>query len=64
MLYSITTAADKRAAFRDRLAGGELLRFPRAFNPLSARLIEEKGWEASTSPAPCCPPTWACPTSD
>jgi methylisocitrate lyase len=45
MLYSNVTAADKRASFRERLAGGELLRFPGAFNPLSARLIEQKGME-------------------
>lgn len=45
MLYSTTTAVDKRAAFRNRLADGELLRFPGAFNPLSARLIEAKGME-------------------
>ncbi|NYE18782.1 methylisocitrate lyase [Microbacterium immunditiarum] len=45
MLYSTVTAADKRRAFRERLATGELLRFPGAFNPLSARLIERKGFE-------------------
>ncbi|GAB2527870.1 methylisocitrate lyase [Paramicrobacterium agarici] len=45
MLYSQTDAAAKRAAFRDRLASGELLRFPGAFNPLSARLIERKGFD-------------------
>jgi methylisocitrate lyase len=45
MLYSNVTAADKRAAFRRQLASGELLRFPGAFNPLSARLIEQKGME-------------------
>ena len=45
MLYSATSAADKRAALRSRLAGGELLRFPGAFNPLSARLIQDKGME-------------------
>lgn len=45
MLYAQTSPADKRAAFRERLAGGELLRFPGAFNPLSARLIERKGFE-------------------
>ncbi|MGR2753426.1 methylisocitrate lyase [Agromyces arachidis] len=45
MLYAQTTPADKRAAFRERLASGELLRFPGAFNPLSARLIERKGFE-------------------
>jgi methylisocitrate lyase len=45
MLYSQTSAADKRRLFRERLAGGELLRFPGAFNPLSARLIEQKGFE-------------------
>jgi len=45
MLYSNVTPADKRRAFRERLATGELLRFPGAFNPLSARLIERKGFE-------------------
>jgi methylisocitrate lyase len=45
MLYATTTAAVKRAAFRSRLASGELLRFPGAFNPLSARLIERKGFD-------------------
>ncbi|WP_040167060.1 methylisocitrate lyase [Microbacterium gorillae] len=45
MLYAQTTAAEKRRLFRERLATGELLRFPGAFNPLSARLIEQKGFE-------------------
>ena len=45
MLYSTLSAADKRAAFRARLATGELMRMPGAFNPLSARLIEDKGFE-------------------
>jgi methylisocitrate lyase len=45
MLYAQTTAAAKRATLRERLATGELLRFPGAFNPLSARLIERKGFD-------------------
>jgi methylisocitrate lyase len=45
MLYATTTPAAKRAALRERLASGELLRFPGAFNPLSARLIERKGFD-------------------
>ncbi|HWU31149.1 MAG TPA: methylisocitrate lyase [Microbacterium sp.] len=45
MLYSSTPAHEKRRLFRERLATGELLRFPGAFNPLSARLIEQKGFE-------------------
>jgi len=45
MLYSTTTPAEKRRIFRERLASGELLRFPGAFNPLSARLIEQKGFD-------------------
>ncbi|MFK3835237.1 MULTISPECIES: methylisocitrate lyase [Microbacterium] len=45
MLYSTTTPAEKRRVLRERLASGELLRFPGAFNPLSARLIAEKGFE-------------------
>ena len=45
MLYAKTTAAQKRADFRNRLASGELLQFPGAFNPLSAKLIQEKGFD-------------------
>jgi methylisocitrate lyase len=45
MLYSTTTPEDKRRIFRERLSTGELLRFPGAFNPLSARLIEQKGFD-------------------
>jgi methylisocitrate lyase len=45
MLYSRIPAAEKRANFRARLATGELLRFPGAFNPLSANLIQEKGFD-------------------
>ena len=45
MLYSTVPAHEKRRRFRERLASGELLRFPGAFNPLSARLIERKGFE-------------------
>ena len=45
MLYSKTTPADKRRIFRERLATGELLQFPGAFNPLSAKLIQRKGFD-------------------
>ncbi|GAA0967273.1 methylisocitrate lyase [Frigoribacterium faeni] len=45
MLYSTLTPAEKRRRFRERLAGDGLLRLPGAFNPLSARLIERKGFE-------------------
>lgn len=45
MLYSTIPAAEKRRLLRERLASGELLRFPGAFSPLSARLIEQKGFE-------------------
>ena len=45
MLYSRIPAHEKRAAFRTQLASGKLLRFPGAFNPLSANLIQQKGFE-------------------
>ena len=45
MLHSPVPAAEKRAAFRRRLSSGELLQLPGAFNPLSARLIERKGFD-------------------
>lgn len=45
MLHANLTASAKRAAFRARLASGELVRMPGAFNPLSAQLIQDKGFE-------------------
>jgi methylisocitrate lyase len=45
MLHSAVPAAAKRAAFRAGLASGKLLRFPGAFNPLSAMLIARHGFE-------------------
>jgi methylisocitrate lyase len=45
MLYAPTTAADKRIALRAGLASGELQLFPGAFNPLSAKLIQQKGMD-------------------
>lgn len=45
MLYSKVTGAAKRKSLREGLESGKLLRFPGAFNPLSAKLIEDKGFE-------------------
>jgi methylisocitrate lyase len=45
MLYTTVTPAEKRRLFREALATGKLLSFPGAFNPLSARLIEDKGFD-------------------
>lgn len=44
MLYATQTPAEKRRLFRASLATGELIQMPGAFNPLSARLIESKGF--------------------
>ncbi|MFI1797400.1 methylisocitrate lyase [Streptomyces sp. NPDC020379] len=46
MLHTRTTASRRRRAFREQLASGRLLRVPGAVNPLSARLIQETGFEA------------------
>jgi methylisocitrate lyase len=45
MLSAPTPATQKRAALRAALASGRIQRFPGAFNPLSAKLIERKGFE-------------------
>ncbi|WP_309103626.1 methylisocitrate lyase [Microbacterium sp.] len=45
MLYSNVAPGEKRRLLRERLGSGELLQFPGAFNPLSARLIEQKGFD-------------------
>jgi methylisocitrate lyase len=39
------TAPEKRRQLRERLSSGSLLRMPGAFNPLSAKLIERKGFD-------------------
>jgi methylisocitrate lyase len=45
MLYSPITPEQKREALRTGLASGRIQQFPGAFNPLSARLIEDKGFD-------------------
>jgi methylisocitrate lyase len=45
MLYAATTPAEKRANFRAALASGRLQLVPGAFNPLSAKLIQDKGFD-------------------
>lgn len=45
MLSAPTTPADKRVALRASLASGHIQRFPGAFNPLSAKLLQRKGFE-------------------
>lgn len=45
MLYSSITPAEKRQSFRAGLASGTIQRFPGAFNPLSAELIQAKGFD-------------------
>ncbi|WP_063051237.1 methylisocitrate lyase [Nocardia arthritidis] len=45
LLAAATSAADKRAAFRTGLTCGTIQRFPGAFSPLVAGLIQEIGFE-------------------
>jgi methylisocitrate lyase len=45
MFVSEKTAGEKRAAFRARLADGGLMRFPGAFAPLVAILVEQAGFD-------------------
>ncbi|MEU5761524.1 methylisocitrate lyase [Nocardia sp. NPDC047648] len=45
LLAAATSAADKRAAFRTGLTSGTIQRFPGAFSPLVAALIQEIGFE-------------------
>lgn len=42
MLFTKKNAAEKREDFRKGLASGKLLKFPGAFNPLCAQMIEQK----------------------
>jgi methylisocitrate lyase len=45
MFHSSIPPAERRQALRQGLASGRLLRFPGAFNPLSAMMIERFGFE-------------------
>lgn len=47
MLHSSVTPSEKRTALRAGLASGKLQRFPGAFTPLSAPLIEQLGFEGA-----------------
>lgn len=45
LLAATTSVADKRIALRAGLTSGKIQRFPGAFNPLVAKLIQEIGFE-------------------
>lgn len=45
MLFAKKHAADKRSEFAKSLKSGKLLRFPGAMNPLTAMMIEQKGFD-------------------
>jgi len=45
MLFTKKHAEEKRRDFREALASGRLLRFPGAFNPLCAQMIERKAFD-------------------
>lgn len=45
MIIEPTHPQEKRAVFREQLAGGRLLQFPGAYNPMVAMLIEQMGFD-------------------
>mgnify|MGYP001476361627 FL=1 len=45
MHFTKKNSLEKRANFRNSLKSGKLLRFPGAYNPLSAKLISEIGFD-------------------
>jgi methylisocitrate lyase len=45
MFHTKTPASERRQALREGLSSGRLMRFPGAFSPLSALLIEQLGFE-------------------
>src|SRR5699024_6206727 len=45
MLGAQTTAAERRAKFRELLAGDRSVQFPGAINPINAQIIEQLGFE-------------------
>ncbi|MFD7537589.1 methylisocitrate lyase [Streptomyces sp. NPDC059819] len=47
LLHTRTTPQERRRTFREQLASGRLVRMPGAINPLSARLIQDTGFDAA-----------------
>ena len=45
MLGAQATPAERRAKFRELLAGDEIVQFPGAINPINAQIIEQTGFE-------------------
>jgi methylisocitrate lyase len=45
VLFETKSPAEKRKALRDQLNSGKLLRFPGAFSPIVAQLIEDIGFD-------------------
>lgn len=45
MLGATTTPAERRAKFRELLAGDQIVQFPGAINPINAQIIEQTGFE-------------------
>src|SRR5471030_753073 len=45
MFHTSAPASERRQALREGLSSGRLMRFPGAFNPLSALLVEQLGFE-------------------
>ncbi|WP_166970456.1 methylisocitrate lyase [Brevibacterium atlanticum] len=45
MLGAQATPAERRAKFRELLAGDDIVQFPGAINPINAQLIEQTGFE-------------------
>ncbi len=45
MLFTQTSAAEKRAKFRKDLSSGKLLRFPGSFSPFISLMIEREGFD-------------------
>ncbi|MFC6352818.1 methylisocitrate lyase [Rothia nasimurium] len=45
MLYASKTAAEKRKNLREMLASDQIRQFPGTYTPISARLVEEKGFD-------------------
>jgi methylisocitrate lyase len=45
MLHATTTPAERRSTLRAALASGKLLQFPGVLNPMSAMMIQERGFD-------------------
>ena len=59
MHFTKKNPSEKRIELKNKLKKNKILRFPGAYNPLTAKLISEIGFDGVYISGESCPMTWA-----